>query len=56
VLWVNSAIAAAQARLAHLGDPSGDPQDLGRTQDLLRILQLRRKRASESLGASFVRR
>jgi len=56
VLWVNSAIAAAQARLAHLGDPSGDPQDLGRTQDLLRILQLRRERASESLGASFVRR
>jgi len=47
VLWVNSAIAAAQAQLA-------GPDQAGRDRDLLDTLLLRRERARECLGAAFV--
>ncbi|MDR3669962.1 MAG: CapA family protein [Holophaga sp.] len=50
VLWVNSSIAAAQARLAH-PDPGAD---LRPTRELLDTLLLRRERATQALGA-FVR-
>ena len=55
VLWVNAAIAAAQADLARLGNPPADPEARRQAQDLLNILQIRRARATECLGTTFVR-
>jgi poly-gamma-glutamate synthesis protein (capsule biosynthesis protein) len=54
VLWVNSAIAAAQAQLEGRGGPSGDEAALRRTRELLATLKLRRERATETLGAAYV--
>jgi hypothetical protein len=54
VLWVNSAIAATRAELERMGP--ADPAAQRRAQDLLSTLQLRRERATESLGPDFVRR
>jgi poly-gamma-glutamate synthesis protein (capsule biosynthesis protein) len=55
VLWVNAAIAAAQADLARLGNPPADPEARRQAQDLLNLLQIRRARATECLGTTFVR-
>jgi poly-gamma-glutamate synthesis protein (capsule biosynthesis protein) len=54
VLWVNSALAAARDQLRRLGD--GDPSARISAQNLINTLELRRKRATETLGATYVRR
>ena len=55
VLWVNAAIAEARAQLARTGDGPETQAAQGRTRHLLEILQLRRERASQTLGRTFVR-
>ena len=55
VLWVNSAIAAARAQLARMGDAPGDQAERERTRHLLATLQLRRERATQTLGTEFLR-
>jgi hypothetical protein len=54
VLWVNSAIAAARDQLRRLGD--GDRSARTSAQNLINTLELRRERATETLGATYVRR
>jgi len=55
VLWVNSAIAAARAQLARMGDAPGDQAERERTRHLLATLELRRERATQTLGTEFLR-